>query len=569
MASITHQLCDICKSLSKATPASKWCNDCEEALCLNCNIHHAVAKATKMHIVADIEVPKFVFNLDQKLKCSIHQTPYELFCGTHESPCCISCLKTNHETCTGFESIDERIKREIPAIENLLDDMIERLKSIQTFYEKLYTEKEMNMNEIKESHQIYVKDIKKVMNEVNKVMEKLENDLLKKLEVITSKHETSIKQLCLEIKTNKDKTAELLQGVLTLKNQGYNTHAFIGKNEIQEKVSNEVTNVEDFIKKKNLDCHEIIFTVNTKVQELISNLQVFGEIKNSAFSSSVTCLIKKQAQTPVFNKQKLILTKVLAVPYEKSQNVEGCAILPNGKFVCLYIPHYASTDKEQNDGELVLFNNNGSINCSIKVSSWCFDVACITDTRVAVTTTKHPNIIIVSLEYKRVHKTIPTENICYGITYFNHRLYSYGNNEVQIRSLYKDEVKRVNIQRHRSTGLGDYGFIAVAENRIYLTRGHDTISCYDTKVAFLWEWNNQNLKFIRGITLDNNANLLAIGRDSNSIVVLSPDGKQLCEILEPENIAYPKAVNFDQTNQKLLICDEKGGAKFFSIAYKR
>ncbi|XP_076094711.1 uncharacterized protein LOC143065180 [Mytilus galloprovincialis] len=569
MASITNQQCGICQSLSKAIPASKWCNDCDEALCINCNIHHAVSKATKNHKVADIKIPQFVLHLDQKLKCSVHQTPYELFCGSHKSPCCISCLKTNHETCTGFESIDERIKREIPAIANLLDDLTERLKTIETFYEKLYAEKEMNMKEIKESYQKYVEDIKTVRIKVNKVLEKLEKDLLNKLEAIANTHETSIKQLCLEIETNKKRTAELLQGVLTLKNHGYNTHAFIGKNEIQEKVSKEVTNVEDFIKKKNLNCNKIILTIDTKVQEITSDLRVFGEIKNSVFSSAVPCLIKKQAQTPVFDKQKLILTKVQTVPFEKSQNVEGCAIMPNGKFVCLYIPHYASTDKDQNDGELVHFNNNGSINSSIKVSSWCFDVACITDTRVAVTSTKHPNIIIVSLEYKRVQKIIPTENICYGITYFNHRLYSYGNNEVQIRSLYKDEVKKVIIQKHGSTGLGDYDFIAVGENRIYLTRCHDTISCYDIKGSFLWKWINPSLKFIRGITLDNNANLLAIGRDSNSIVVLSPDGKQLCEILEPENMAYPRAIDFDQMNQKLLICDEKGGAKFFSIAYKR
>lgn len=569
MASITNQQCGICQSLSKAIPASKWCNDCDEALCINCNIHHAVSKATKNHKVADIKIPQFVLHLDQKLKCSVHQTPYELFCGSHKFPCCISCLKTNHETCTGFESIDERIKREIPAIANLLDDLTERLKTIEMFYEKLYAEKEMNMMEIKESYQNFVEDIKTVRIKVNEVLEKLENDLLNKLEAIASTHETSIKQLCLEIETNKKRTAELLQGVLTLKNQGYNTHVFIGKNEIQEKVSKEETNVEEFIKMKNLNCKKIILTIDTKIQELTSDLRVFGEIKNSAFSSAVPCLIKKQAQTPVFDKQKLILKKVQTVPYEKSENVEGCAIMPNGKFVCLYIPHYASTDKEQNDGELVHFNNNGSINSSIKVSSWCFDVACITDKKVAVTSTKHPNIIIVSLEYKRVQKTIPTENICYGITYFNHRLYSYGNNEVQIRSLYKDEVKKVNIQKHGSTGLGDYGFIAVGENRIYLTRGHDTISCYDTKGSFLWEWINPSFKFIRGITLDNNANLIAIGRDSNSIVVLSPDGKQLCEILEPENMAYPKAIDFDQMNQKLLICDEKGGAKFFSIAYKR
>ena len=47
--------CDPCNRGDENSPATKWCLDCEDALCIVCVKAHKVSKASMSHHVIDIE----------------------------------------------------------------------------------------------------------------------------------------------------------------------------------------------------------------------------------------------------------------------------------------------------------------------------------------------------------------------------------------------------------------------------------------------------------------------------------------------------------------------------------
>jgi hypothetical protein len=66
--------CDPCTRIDENTLATKWCVDCEDALCINCLTAHKGNRASMPHHVIDIEVistlPGEVLTTQEK--CSRH-----------------------------------------------------------------------------------------------------------------------------------------------------------------------------------------------------------------------------------------------------------------------------------------------------------------------------------------------------------------------------------------------------------------------------------------------------------------------------------------------------------------
>ena len=66
--------CDPCNRGDENSPATKWCLDCEDALCIVCVKAHKVSKASMSHHVIDIEAITTLSGevLTTQKKCSRH-----------------------------------------------------------------------------------------------------------------------------------------------------------------------------------------------------------------------------------------------------------------------------------------------------------------------------------------------------------------------------------------------------------------------------------------------------------------------------------------------------------------
>ena len=132
--------------------------------------------------------------------------------------------------------------------------------------------------------------------------------------------------------------------------------------------------------------------------------------------------------------------------------------------------------------------------------------------------------------------------------------------------LYLDPTGKL-IDRVNITGLNST-HISLRDDTIKCTDWKtNTIYCYTLTGQQMWAFKDENvLRAPIGIALDKNRNVYVAGRETNNVVVLSPDGENSREIVsnsEGLNKPYSLRINIDRS--ELLVCNLRGPAFVFSL----
>jgi hypothetical protein len=93
-----------------------------------------------------------------------------------------------------------------------------------------------------------------------------------------------------------------------------------------------------------------------------------------------------------------------------SSRITGCTFTPNGKFI------FAAYGKK---GLYILSEDWTSHNIDVELPaiSNAYDLTCIDDTKLAISTGTSQQISIINIASKKTETIINTSNWCYGITY--------------------------------------------------------------------------------------------------------------------------------------------------------
>ena len=73
----------------------------------------------------------------------------------------------------------------------------------------------------------------------------------------------------------------------------------------------------------------------------------------------------------------------------------------------------------------------------------------------------------------------------------------------------------------------------------------------------MWEYKDESLlKDPRGVTVDNDGNVYVTSMDSNSVVVLEPDGRQGRQILScSDGLTASLGIYFDKSKTSLIVAN--------------
>ena len=97
---MTSNFCDPCMVLHKHNNAINSCLECDELLCSVCSNHHKSLKATRNHILIDIDLQPTCLSLTKELSaliCKFHPLrDIQYFCVNHDLLCCGDCLAADH-----------------------------------------------------------------------------------------------------------------------------------------------------------------------------------------------------------------------------------------------------------------------------------------------------------------------------------------------------------------------------------------------------------------------------------------------------------------------------------------
>ncbi|CAC5357734.1 unnamed protein product [Mytilus coruscus] len=106
--------CDICNLRALSNPSVHWCQDCDEALCYNCEEYHALSKSSKGHSIIPIidyqKLPSFVANI--KHFCEMHSAKYQNYCQKYECPMCYKCIQGHAECAKSILPLEDVVKHQ-------------------------------------------------------------------------------------------------------------------------------------------------------------------------------------------------------------------------------------------------------------------------------------------------------------------------------------------------------------------------------------------------------------------------------------------------------------------------
>jgi len=175
-------------------------------------------------------------------------------------------------------------------------------------------------------------------------------------------------------------------------------------------------------------------------------------------------------------------------------------------------------------------------------------------------------IHLIDVDRLQLTGSIDTGDLTYGMTCHGGSLiYCTSNNG--IRSLNMSTRKSIEIIPG-SEGEFWYTYITSDNNYIYHSN-HKTNSviCYDFKGVKKWCHRNDLLKEPRGITVDFKSNIYVIGYQSNNVVVISPDGKRVKQLLGiSDGIKHPRAICYDKDRNHLLVVNNKVSANLYEVS---
>ena len=557
MAKSRDILCGICEAQHITKYADQWCPDCDEGLCSNCENHHKISKASKNHCVISIEnyhkLPSFISEIGNH--CEYHDMKYTHFCQHHDKPCCPDCTSTNHKDCVGLLSIREIMKTSKTS--TLIDNIEQSLKDIKSNLDEITKNRQQNMSEIGQKRQMFQDQIRKMRIKINSHLDTLEQDILQELDDTADKIKSKIDKLLKQLSKN-SKTVEGLQSdIIAVKEYASDLQTLIGSKAIEKEVKKEEEYLMALSKDGCLQQLNLGYNINTKIQDILSTITTFGSVSIETSPPSVVIKSRKAKQASVksINDIKLTLHTTFNIPKGKYNiEIRGCIVCPNGKMIFVDIKN----------SRLVILNDDGTLDKVITCSlGYLFDVTCLDDTTVAVSTSN--GIEIIDVESTKTERHIKTSKPCNGITHHNGVLvWSEHQRGIQMMKLSDDRVTTFVKQSNLPYG----SYITTCGDKIYQTNGDtSTVTCYTIKGEKLWEYKDVSvLKDPQGVTVDNNSNVYVTSYSSNKVVVLEPDGRQGRQLTSRDDgLISPTGIYFEKSKNSLLIVNINGPAFLYEM----
>jgi hypothetical protein len=236
----------------------------------------------------------------------------------------------------------------------------------------------------------------------------------------------------------------------------------------------------------------------------------------------------------------------------------GCTFTPNGKFI---FADYGTK------GLHILIEDWTSDNLDTKLPAIrnAFDVTCIGDTRLAISTGIHRHISILNIASKKIEKIINTSDCCFGIT----------QNEGSLLFCEKARgISRVQLSDNsisllvKQEGFLDHTYVITSGDNIYHTNNKtNTVCCHTINGDKLWEFQDAAIIVNpHGVAVDRDLNVYVASLGNNSVVMISPDGRRSRTVLgKSDGIYRPFAICFYKVKNNLVVCNFNGTAFLYKV----
>ena len=234
--------------------------------------------------------------------------------------------------------------------------------------------------------------------------------------------------------------------------------------------------------------------------------------------------------------------------------ITGSAFLPSGQLILC----------DCDNKKLKLLNENLQMKESIDVPGHLWDIAVVNQHQVIVTFPwQHYLRFIQVTPSLALGHTVDLGMQCRGVTVSRENIYisfsESGGGKIGIYDL-TGKKKRIIDQYNGKDGkvLIEYPwYIAVSNDEKIFVSGESptpTVYCLESSGNVLYTVSNPSFTDCRGISVDENENMLVCDRSSHKVFLITKDGKEVREFLtEKDGLSWPRTVSFRRSDGTLVV----------------
>ena len=545
------QECDVCKQDGFRTQATIFCPDCEEYLCSKCQDWHKKLKASKTHEIQPVserksspgKVQPMVTSMKNWCSCN-QQKEVSEFCVDHLELACSVCMKIKHRSCKKA-TIEQMIseKSAVPAF----NEISSKIKELLDKATDLKSDHATCMRKLEEVEQSCRREINSFRTLLSDWLIKIEQDALLDLQKRVDEQKKHLE----EGNDSLDSAVQLLNIDKQLLEDPTKAQSerqmFITCNRIQKSLHHYGASIE-YIESK-LVVPRIEFERNEKLSQMEQEIKCLGEIKTQ---NEVQEAVKKSSVLEAVCKG----TETVCVKDDSDSSspfISGISFLNNGELIIA----------DHNNRYLKKFDTTLTVKDSVKCSSNPWDIAVVDDQKVLVSFPGAKRIQYFTVEPKlQAGRSISVSGNtwCSGVAATSNRIYvsQWGSGSSGVLVL-DSNGRNLNEITARQTNVKFQSPYYIASNRsgnkLYVSDyGTNQLTCMTTEGKHTFTYSDPDLKYPRGIVVDEDDNVLLCGENSKNINVIKSDGtKHKILLSSTDGVTSPCGMAYCPSSRKLAI----------------
>ena len=537
--------CDSCTRIDENVPASKWCVDCEDALCITCAKSHKGSKVSMSHHVIDIEVISTLPDevLITQAKCSKHPDfIMDFFCNQHHVICCRSCMSEDHRSCDKVMPLEMASNN--AKTSSLFHDISQGMKQVHLTLKTAVQNRRENRDRMKIDEKTIVGQISAFKVSVIKRLDELEKSAL--LEIETASQD-SISQMERE-ESKLEKSVSLIEKHLQqldfLTKNGSNKHVFLLLHRLLPILSKQDNHLEATV--VNLSDVSLVYD---QPENLLSGVKHLGTIR-----------LKKEPCAIRFKPFKYMEAQEISVPSTPPKSFKF------GYRIDRSFHQVSGMDVDKDDNLILadesflrMYSKDGKSVKECKLAGNAWDISYNKKYGRIVVALQDNSIQFVDNFVAHTNISVQNINMCLGVTWVDDNVYvsgsdSHGKSRINILDSNGQQISSIS-----SIGCSyTLWYIHHRDNNVYYTDFLD-VYCIKKDGSKVFTFSSPDVIGPYGINTDRQGNVYVLGWDSNNIVRLSPDGQNSDIIMKEEDgISHPVTFCFSRDFKKLFVSNEGG-----------
>ncbi|XP_052059615.1 uncharacterized protein LOC127700231 isoform X2 [Mytilus californianus] len=566
MAMITESniYCGPCESQHSTTVAQLWCPNCDEGLCSKCMEYHKVSKSSRMHKTITIEnfktLPDFVRNIDHV--CSSHDNALDLYCSVHEQVCCMDCVSVDHSECRGITSLTKVVQGVKESA--FYHTVMKNIEDLTEFATKLQTNRRENVAMLQQEKDLLIGVVKSKRTEITSHLDKLEKHLLQELDSTINLESQQIDQAVSHLQRKICTLKEYKNQIYAITDNATDIQAFLALKEIDRNVVHEEETMLCVTEAPGMKetsvrvefANEVVGFVQVK---LMGNIELTKISTNMHFPGTKSQLVKTLSDIqPGIENIKLTLVTKFQLPFDMDINICCCVILPDERVVM-------ANNSNEEKGGMHIFYKSGEYQKHVVCTSNPFGLAVINKSDIAVSFYKEKSIKVYDSDNFNVKFVLLDGHCVFGVSVDSDCLAT----AVRNKGIYFINCSSGTILKILPSDINLLTYVhMIGENKLITDYEKDVLYCRNRDGETIWKYSSHAMKGPRNICTDTVGNIFVAAFVSDSLIAISPDGKDNKKLLGVDDgLKNPKAVCFSAMTSTLIVVSQTGSVLKYNLSY--